>query len=182
MIPMQDAEKDIGVEVKNDMLEGVEGDADARIYELGYLLLPSIPEENIPTMYGNLKDLVNSFGGEAVSDEIPRMMSLAYTMSKVTANVRSKFNTAYFGWLKFSMNPDKVLELKKKLDLNTDVIRFLLLKTVKENTIAARRYVGRDAVHRRTPSTHKEGEGEEVSAPINKEEVDKEIDAMVAAV
>ncbi len=178
MKPMQDGE----VEVKNDMSEGVEGEAQPRVYELGYLLLPSIPEENIPTMYGNLKDLVNSFGGEAISDEIPRMISLAYTMSKVTANVRSKFNTAYFGWLKFSMNPEKVLELKKKLDLNTDVIRFLLLKTVKENTIAARRFVGRDAVRRPTSTTQKDGVGEEVVVPINKEEVDKEIDAMVAAV
>ena len=98
-------------------------------------------------------------------------------MVKVIANVRNKFNTAYFGWIKFTMDSDKVLELKKKLDLDPNFIRFLILKTVKENTIATKRFVGRDNVHKK-PSTKKDEN--EVVVPINKEEIDKEIDAMVA--
>jgi hypothetical protein len=98
---------------------------------------------------------------------------------KVVANVRNKFNTAYFGWVKFTMDTDKILELKKKLDLDPNFVRFLILKTVKENTIATKRYVGRDAIHRK-PKTEKGGENETV-VPINKEEIDKEIDAMGAA-
>ena len=50
---------------------------------------------------------------------------------------------------------------------------------LKENTIAAKRFVGRDAGHKRAPNTHKTVEGEE-AVPINKEEIDKEIDAMIA--
>ncbi len=153
------------------------GDGDKRVYELGFLFVPTIAEENVPATYGALKDLISSFGGELISDEMPRMMPLAYSMLKVVSNVRSKFTSGYFGWVKFHMDGDKVIELKKKLDFDPNVIRFLILKTVKENTIAAKRFIGRDSAYRK-PNTKKEEEGEAV--PMNKEEVDKEIDAMVA--
>lgn len=151
-------------------------DVNSRVYEVGYILVPTLSEEEVPAVYGDLKDLVASFGGEIISDEMPRMISLAYSMLKVVANVRNKFNTGYFGWVKFSMDTEKVDELKKKLDFNPNVIRFLVLKTVKENTIAAKRFVRAD-MHRK-PMV-KKNENEEAT-PINKEEIDKEIDALIA--
>ena len=153
-----------------------QNESNSRVYEVGYLLLPSIGTDDLPVLYGNLKELMISLGGVVISDEMPKMIPLAYPMTKVIANVRNKFSTAYFGWIKFTMDSNKVLELKKKLDLDPNVIRFLTLKTVKENTIATRRFV-RGETHRK-PKTEK-GENENV-VPINKEEIDKEIDAMVA--
>jgi len=172
---MQASEKDIVEKDNNEIFE----EGNSRVYEIGYLLVPTIPEENVPVVFGNLKELISSLGGIAISDDMPKMIPLAYSMVKVVANVRNKFNTAYFGWVKFTMDSDKVLELKKKLDFDPDFIRFLILKTVKENTIAAKRFVGRDSMHRR-PKTEK-GDSDEVVIPINKEEIDKEIDALVAA-
>jgi ribosomal protein S6 len=153
------------------------GGTNSKVYELGYLLVPSIKEEDVPVSYGNLKELVASFGGEVISDEMPKMMPLAYAMQKVVSNVRSKFNTAYFGWTKFTMSAEKVLELKKSLDLNPQFIRFLILKTVKENTIAAKRFVRGETYKRPTKSGGADGAP---AAPINKEEIDKEIDALIA--
>jgi len=150
--------------------------ANSQIYEVGYLLVPTIKGEDTPVVYGNLKELINSFGGEIITDEMPKMISLAYPMQKVTSNVRNKFHTAYFGWTKFVMDSPKILELKKHLDLDLNFIRFLILKTVKENTIAAKRFV-RGETYRRPKS--KSAENETV-VPINKEEIDKEIDALVA--
>ncbi|MFA6000344.1 MAG: 30S ribosomal protein S6 [Candidatus Paceibacterota bacterium] len=155
-----------------------ENTADSRIYEVGYLLAPTIAEEKIAEHYTGLKDLIASLGGATIADEIPRMLPLAYTIEKVVQNVRSKYDTAYFGWNKFEMSPAQVLELKKKLDLDPNFVRFLLIKTVRENTVAAKRFMNRDGIRRKAPVA---GENE-VVAPINKEEVDKEIDAMVAAV
>jgi ribosomal protein S6 len=152
-------------------------DGNSRVYELGYLLVPTIAEEDVPVSYGNLKDMVSSFGGATIADEMPKMMPIAYQMVKVVSNIRNKFNTGYFGWIKFSMDSDKVLELKKKLDLDPTIIRFLILKTVKENTIAAKRFVRPD-MHRKPKTAKEEGE---TAMPINKEEIDKEIEAMVAA-
>jgi len=172
---MSEVEKDLKIKEENEISEG----GDARVYELGYLLVPTIKEEDVPAMYGNIKEFVVNLGGVTIADEIPKMISLAYPMTKVTANVRGKFSTAYFGWTKFTMNAGKVLELKKKLDLDPNFVRFLILKTVKENTIAAKRFVRRDMVHRRSPTIKRSGDDKE-AVPINKEEIDKEIDAMVA--
>jgi ribosomal protein S6 len=166
MKAMSDKENNVDIEAVDD-----------RIYEVGYILLPTLGDENVPVEYGNLKELIASLGGEVIADDMPRITPLAYTMVKVIQNIRNKFDTGYFGWVKFSMEPSKVLELKKKLDLNTKVLRHLIMKTVKENTIAAKRYVHRDT--RRAPSAKKEGDTE--ALPINKEEIDKEIDALIEA-
>ncbi len=166
---MPDKEED-----KNEIQE----EGNIRVYELGYLLVPTISEEDAPVIFGNLKELVSSLGGIAISDEMPKMISLAYAMVKVVSNVRNKFNNAYFGWIKFTMGTDAVLELKKKLNLDSNLIRFLILKTVKENTIAAKRFVRGDMSHRKPRAV--KNENNEPVVPINKEEIDKEIDAMVA--
>ncbi|MCX6752706.1 MAG: 30S ribosomal protein S6 [Candidatus Nomurabacteria bacterium] len=160
------------VKVENEILE----DGNSQVYELGYLLVPSIKEEDLGVNYGNLKELVASFGGEIITDEMPKAINLAYSMQKVTSNVRQKFSTAYFGWTKFIMDTQKVLEMKKHLDLDPNFIRFLILKTVKENTIAVKRFA-RGETYRR-PKT-KSSENETV-VPINKEEIDKEIEALIA--
>jgi ribosomal protein S6 len=170
---MQEEEKDL----KNEEIEAET--REPKVYELGYLLVPTITVEDVPIMYGNLKELVSSMGGEIISDEMPKSIPLAYTMLKVVKNVRSKFDTAYFGWVKFSMSASAIVSLKKKLDLDSNVIRFLILKTVKENTIAAKRFVGRDMV-RRKPATSVKTDESGAPVEINKEEIDKEIDAMVA--
>lgn len=162
------------MEDKNNEVE-----TNSRIYEIGYLLVPTLSEENVPITYSGLKDLVVSFGGEIISDEMPKIISLAYSMLKVTQNVRNKFDSAYFGWVKFEMNPEKILELKKKLDIDPNIIRFLILKTIRENTLAAKRFVHKDS-RRKILVPKKEGENQ-VSIPIDKEEIDKEIDAMVAS-
>jgi len=162
-------------EVGNDTLE----EANSRVYELGYILVPTLGEVEVPAIFGNLKELISSLGGIAISDEMPKMLALAYPMVKVIANLRNKFKTAYFGWIKFTMDSDKVLELKKRLDLDPNLIRFLILKTVRENTINTKRFIRGDIAHRKT-KIEKSG-SDKIITLINKEEIDKEIDAMVAA-
>lgn len=155
-------------------------DAKMQVYEVGYLLVPTLAEDEVPGVYGTLKDTISTFGGELISDEMPKMIELAYQMVKVVQNVRSKFDNAYFGWVKFEMDSQKVLELKKKLDLDPLMLRFLILKTVKENTIATKKFALKDAPKRKPFSAKKEGEEMAEVVEINKEEIDKEIDAMVA--
>jgi len=135
-------------EVENEILE----EGNSRVYELGFHLVPTLSEEDVPVTFGDLKELVLSLGGVAISDEMPKMMPLAYPMVKIIANIRNKFKTAYFGWIKFEMDSDKVLKLKKKLDLDPNFVRFLLIKTVRESTVAAKRFVNRDGISRKTPT------------------------------
>lgn len=161
---------DMDIELENNKV-------DKRVYELGYLLVPTLETEAVPAILGELKDLISSFEGDHISEDMPKLINLAYPMIKVVSNVRSKFDTGYFGWFKFFMDRDKVLELKKKIELDPNIIRFLILKTVQENTLASKRFVGRDSAYRK--NSHKKDKQEETE-PINKEEVDREIEAMVA--
>ena len=169
MKPMQEVENAIITDEKS---------SDNRIYELGYLLVPTIPTDDVSVVYGNLKELVTSSHGEIIADETPRMIQLAYTMRKVISNISNKFNTAYFGWTKFAMDGNEVVELKKKLDLDSNIIRFLILKTVRENTIAQRRFVRPELSHRRPSS--KKSPSDEAAVPMDKAEIDKEIDALIS--
>ena len=54
-------EKDLSTDGKEETL--------ARVYEVGYLLIPTIPEEEVPAVYSGLKDLIVSLGGSIVADE-----------------------------------------------------------------------------------------------------------------
>ena len=171
------ARMDFMSDTELDKKNGAVWETNPKIYELGYLLVPTITEADVPAAFGNLKELVTSLGGISISEEMPKPMSLAYLMSKVIANVRHKFNSAYFGWLKFTMDAERIPELKRKLDPDANLLRFLILKTVKENTIAAKRFIRPEPQKR--PKTQKTGDLEP-ALPINKEEIDKEIDAMVA--
>ncbi len=148
-------------------------ESDNGVYELGFLLVPDITEEKLPEMFGNLKDAVLAKGATAIAEEFPRHMPLAYTMEKTINNKIERFNNGYFGWIKFELDPSKVAELDAALRLRTDVIRHLITTTVRENTIASKRPIG---VRRRT----KDESGKDITAPeMSKEEIDREIEALV---
>lgn len=153
---------------------------DSKVYEVGFLLVPTLSEEEMPAVYGDMKGLISILGGEVISDEMPKMIDLAYTMKKTIQNIKNRFDTAYFGWTKFYMEADKIADLKKKLDFDPKVIRFLITNTVKENTIATKKFASREGGYRRKAPVAKTENSTEEVVPINEKEVDKEIDAMIA--
>ncbi|HWA32286.1 MAG TPA: 30S ribosomal protein S6 [Candidatus Paceibacterota bacterium] len=169
---------DEAVKAENNIVEEESSSNEARIYEVGYLLVPDISEEDLPAAYGNLKEMVSSAGGRIIADDAPKMIPLAYSMEKVWKNKKSKFSSAYFGWVKFETDPEKVADLKKKLELDPNIIRFIMIKTVRENTIAAKRFTHREGMRRRPAAPRHEDH--EPAGEINKEEIDKEIEALVA--
>ena len=145
------------------------------VYEISYLFVPNIAEENLPAKVTAIKDLVTERGGVFISEDHPRFMELAYQMDRTIANKKEKFTKAYFGWIKFELSPDKIEEISKLLSANEEIIRFLAVKTIRENTLISKKSFGKDA-----PRRARTGE-EEAKLPINKEEVDAEIEKMVSA-
>ena len=149
-------------------------DAKSSIYEVGYIMIPSIPEENLGGEVTALKDSLGDHGAVFISDEYPKMLELAYEMSRSIANKKQKFSYGYFGWVKFECTTANGKIIKEFLDKNEKLVRYLMIKTVRESTMSTKRAYGKtDASKRRfTPKT-------EESLPLNVEEVDKEIDALV---
>ena len=106
------------------------------VYELGYHLLPTIAEADVPAKVEEIKKFLESFGAEFISEEEPKLINLAYTMIVPRGGHNDKYDTAYFGWIKFEVEKSKVPEIQKELKLNQDILRFILFKTVKEDTRA----------------------------------------------
>ncbi len=110
---------------------GVEGN----VYEVGFHIISSVAEEQVPAIYTDIKNLIEGIGGTVITEEFPKMQPLAYTIKKVIGGGYQKFDKAYFGWTKFEAPSESALSLKEKMDKNENILRYLIVKTVKENTL-----------------------------------------------
>jgi len=165
------------VKEEKNTKEETEERAEAVIYEIGYHLIPSIAEEDVPAEASTLKDTIESVGGMILSDENPKSRQLAYSIDHVVANVKNVYDTAYFGWIKFFVTPDAVARLKEAIEINHNVFRFLIVKTVREDTLAKR-----PVRIRQKPTGEKEktDASTETKGPVlSTEELDKTIENLV---
>lgn len=110
-------------------------DVEFLVYEVGYHLMPTIDESDVLVHVAKIKSLIDEREGIVISEEMPKLITLAYDISKTVNTKKQKFSKAYFGWVKFEMDPTKVLDLKNKIESLPEVLRLLVIKTVKENTI-----------------------------------------------
>jgi ribosomal protein S6 len=155
--------------------DSVQDDARLCVYEVGYLMVPTIAEESLGEEVTLLKDFFTANGAVFISDEYPKMMELAYEMTRSINNKKQKFNTSYFGWVKFECTTEQGKIIKEALDKNEKLIRYLMIKTVRENTMSVKRPYGKpDGARRRQTPKAVEDKG-----PINEETIDKEIEALV---
>jgi ribosomal protein S6 len=106
-----------------------------RMYELGYILVPTTPETEVQGLVDALHSTITKAEGTIHSNGSPEFIDLAYTMEKNVASKKMKWNQGYFGWIKFEAAPDALEVIKKALDGNTDLIRYILIKTNVENTV-----------------------------------------------
>ena len=151
-----------------------EKESHVSVYEVGYLMLPTIAEENLGEEVILFKDMLTENGAVFISDEYPKLIELAYEMSRSIMNKIQKFSYGYFGWVKFECTTDQAKTIKEILDKNEKLVRFLMIKTVRENTMSVKRsYSKQDGGKRRSVSKTKE------ETPMNEETIDKEIDALV---
>lgn len=152
-----------------------EDDASQRVYEVGYLLLPSIPEEKISEEVSLIETAMKKHAGALIAQGEPTLQPLAYQMMKEVGTRNERFDTAYFGWVKFEMEPEGVLAFKGDLDGNSSVLRFILIKTsrdahlprvIEEKEEGVVEKKASDALPKTTPS-------------ISEAEIDKSIEELV---
>jgi len=156
--------------------ENPEEEKDLRlsVYEVGYLMVPTIAEENLGGEVTTFKDMFLENGAVFISDEYPKLIELAYEMSRSIENKKQKFSYGYFGWVKFECTTLQAKVIKEMLDKNEKLVRYLMIKTVRENTMSVKRSYGKqDGSKRRSSAKSKETE------VVNEETIDKEIDALV---
>ncbi len=155
---------------------------DARVYELGYLILPTIGDALVPQQVATFKKMIADNGGTEIAEGRPEIIELAYTMEKIIDNIKHSFDTAYFGWIKFEVAPEKIEGIAAAVNKESQVLRSLLFKTLRENTMPVKR-APFNALHKKSETTEstEESAGAVVApAPgVSGEEIDKHIEELV---
>lgn len=157
-----------------------EKDSNPRIYELGFLLVSTIDEHSILGEASRIKGVIESCGGFIISDENPTSITLAYPIDKRVGGKRKSFTNAYFAWIKFHGEPSAVATLKKNMEEDQSVLRFLIIKTVKENTLIQKRpFMGIRGKKKDVAETKEEKPKKEHVIPVSEAELDKTIEELV---
>ncbi len=113
-----------------------------RIYELGYHLVPTLSEEQIPGVSGAVRGMIERISKDIIAEELPVFIDLAYTIVKTVDHKNKRFDEAYFGWVKFEGSPAGIAELEEGLKKDENVLRYLIVKTIRENTFIAKKFTG----------------------------------------
>jgi len=186
-IPLQNMSEEIEKKAKiakNDSLDAPEGafreetalGDELQVYELGYHLLPIIAEESLEGEVSNIKSVIEKNGGLFIGEEgTPRNTKLTFSMSKVINNKKANFDNAYFGWVKFEATSDSILKMKEAFDKEQNILRFLLIKSVRESKMVSRKS---NIALKPRPMTDRTKEIKE-AGPISEVQVDKAIDELV---
>jgi ribosomal protein S6 len=104
------------------------------VYEIGYLILTSVPEDKTGDVVAKIQKAVTDQGGTLLDGELPYREKLAYQMSKTVGARKYVADEAYIGWMKFESAPEKTPSIKSSLDKIEEVLRFLLIKAPRETT------------------------------------------------
>ena len=108
-----------------------------RVYEIGYLLAPTVDEGNLGNERDALVALITKSKGIVISEGQPQLIDLAYEMEKTLNNKRQTYQQAYFGWIKFDITPNLIDALADEIEAIETVIRSIMVKTVRENTLTS---------------------------------------------
>lgn len=108
---------------------------ETRVYELGYLLVPQTPEGSLQEKEAALSAVLSAGEGEIISTGSPEYIDLAYPMHIKERTAYTTYTQAYFGFIKFKHAPEMLESIKKTLDSDTDLIRYILIKTSAENAV-----------------------------------------------
>lgn len=121
------------------MNENNETIVDSRVYEISFIFDNKLDENTALEKANAIKQSIAALGGSFISEETPYMRELAYEMTRVVNNVNVRFNEGYFGWIKFELDGAKVKELERDIKLDEEVVRYLIVSTVRENTVYTKR-------------------------------------------
>ena len=118
-----------------------------RIYELGYLAIPTIPEASVADAVVALTKVITDNKGTVHTQSDAEYIDLTYTITVDHVGKKAKWDSAYFGSFKFEIEPEAIAAVQKALDANMDIVRYLLTKTSLDNQIVFKKVasVRRDA-------------------------------------
>ena len=137
MLPLPDMDTMEMEELEGGLVDTEDDAPEKAVYEVGYHLIPSISEDELPAAVSAITDLLKGEGAEFVGERFPSTLPLAYPISRRLSGKRTTFDSAYFGWIAFELGKDSISKLKSFLDTNQNILRYLIVRTDKEAVLAA---------------------------------------------
>lgn len=150
------------------------------IYEVGFHVVPTVEESAVSGVVEKIRAEIEKGSAEIISEQMPAKMRLAYTIERSSTGKTEKYDEAYFGFIKFATERENIGSLEAMLRSNREILRYLLIETVREDISSA---------PRRATFTSDRLEGETIKKPqaepekageVSEEDLDKSIDAIVA--
>ncbi len=138
--------------------------------------MPIVPEDGLGARVTAIRDVIEGKGGHVIADEYPKLIDLTYAMTKVASNKRALYSSAYFGWIKFETDPASVKAIETGLKSDDFILRFILVGTVRENTMVPKKVL---MAKRSEDGTPKVEEKVEEKPQLTEEELDKTIEDLV---
>jgi len=117
-----------------------------KVYELGIHLLPTLSEADVQVEFSKIKAQIEKLQGEFISESLPRMFTLAYEIPKTIKAQKRWYETAYFGWVKFELEAKSLAVFEKFVKELEHTLRYLIVKTVREDTIVSEDLLANDIV------------------------------------
>lgn len=164
------------------------------IYEVSYLVVPVVSEDKVTEEVSAIRNALEGAGAAIIAEEFPKIRTLAYSMERSIESKKQKFSEGYFGWIKFELPAVSISNIKQKLDNMPNILRHLIIKTVRENTV----YLGKSTGAHSKNGDKPEGEPQPVQSEnpqtadktadkkegkiiseVSGKEIDKSIDALV---
>lgn len=147
------------------------------IYEIGYHLIPTLTEEGAIAATAALAKTLGD--AEIIKNEAAVKIPLAYVIERRGQGKREKYAESYFGFIKFSTEKENINAIEQYLRATHEVLRHLLIETVREDVVIAPRAVFTS--NRLEGETLKKPVAEaEKAGEVSEAELDKSIDAIVA--
>lgn len=104
----------------------------ALMYELTYIINPNLSEQEVAAQTNKVRSFINELGGEIKNEKLGEKRRLAYPIKKQ--------GFGFYVTIEFNCEPENIIELDKKIRLEPQVLRHLLLtKEIMKQT--PRRYV-----------------------------------------
>ncbi|MEK7535633.1 MAG: 30S ribosomal protein S6 [Patescibacteria group bacterium] len=149
----------------------MDSDHEPQLYELAFILPPSIPEDAVAVEVTKITSILEGHGASIVISENPRLRGLAYTIERSSGGKREKFDQGYFGWTKFNILAENIPAIKTDLTHINTIIRDLLIHAKPGTTSTTARRIPRHISISITPDM-----------PIQKvseAEIDKEVEKLI---
>ncbi len=100
-------------------------------YEFAFHVLPTVAEGEVAGVFDEIKAHITKHG-EIINEETPERTDLIYPIVKKIEGKNRKFTSAYFGWVRFKLESDKIGAVVEELASMQTILRHLLIKLTAE--------------------------------------------------